>query len=118
MWFQKNKQSQLNRNDIACVVESVISAKGYASGEALNEVFDKIVDIQHHLNCGAVCGHKPQRFLKIDLGRFLSPTTYIFECQQCGLQIRKTKSQLTQSERDALIELGNTHLSEPTEEKE
>lgn len=70
------------------------------------------VQIEQWINCGIVSEHRSQRFVGISLNReaFWFSSYYTFECQRCGFKIAKSLSQLSPTERNALIALGYTEL--------
>ncbi len=68
----------------------------------------EITTLKAQLQCGAK-GHGKWVFVKKDLCFHRnSPeiTGYIFKCQDCGLEITKTKKELTAKEKEGLTKLG------------
>lgn len=65
--------------------------------------------VEKWINCGIVSKHRSRRFIGVRPFYFFG-RSFIFECQNCGFKIVKSPSQLSPTERNALIKLGYRNL--------
>ena len=65
--------------------------------------------VEKWMNCGIVSKHRSRLFIGVQPFYFFG-RSFIFECQTCGFKITKSPSQLSPTERNALIKLGYRNL--------
>jgi hypothetical protein len=97
----------------------IILAKTETLRTEVQKIIDDRLKLQQKVECGAKTGHEFTYIHAIFSTTIIGntfPTAFVYRCKWCNLEIKKSCSELTPKERNALIELGV--LDRPRNKKE